>query len=112
MCRNPARARAASGTGVGDAPVALRFAPPAPNPLRDEARFAFDLPSEAPVSLAVYDAGGRRVTTLADGRWPAGRHQVRWSARGADGGTLPAGLYFARFTTPGLTRVSRLVILP
>ena len=106
------RARAASGTGVGDAPVALRFAPPAPNPLRDEARFAFDLPSEAPVSLAVYDAGGRRVTTLADGRWSAGRHQVRWSARGADGGTLPAGLYFARFTTPGLTRVSRLVILP
>lgn len=105
-------ARAPSGLAVDDVPRALRFAPPAPNPLRDEARFAFDLPSEASVQLAVYDASGRLVETLADGRWPAGRHQVRWSARGTNGGTRPAGLYFARFTTPGLTRVARLVLLP
>ncbi len=105
-------ARTAGGAGVEDAPLALRFAPPAPNPLRGEARFAFDLPSEASVDLAVFDAGGRRVSTLADGRWPAGRHQVRWSTRRDDGGALPAGLYFARFTTPGLTRIARLVVLP
>jgi len=105
-------ARGPSGVGVDDAPIALRFAPPAPNPLRGEARFAFDLPSEASVRLAVYDASGRLVETLADGRWPAGRHQVRWSAQGTNGGAWPAGLYFARFSTPGLTRVVRLVRLP
>jgi hypothetical protein len=79
---------------------------------RARRRFAFDLPHDAPVSLAVYDASGRVVSTLAQGHWPAGRHQVTWSARRADGGVLPAGLYFARFSTPGLARIARLVILP
>ena len=105
--------RAGGIIGVEPAPIALRFAPPAPNPLRaGETRFAFDLPHDAPVSLAVYDASGRMVSTLAQGHWPAGRHQVTWSARRADGGALPAGLYFARFSTPGLARIARLVILP
>ena len=106
------RARTTSGLGVGDAPSALRFAPPAPNPLRGVTRFAFDLPSEAPVSLAVYDASGRRVADLASGRWPAGRHQVDWDVRRMLGGRPAAGLYFARFETPGLSRVARLVLLP
>ena len=102
----------AANGGVEPPPTALRFAPPAPNPLRGVTRFAFDLPSEAPVSLAVYDASGRRVAELASGRWPAGRHQVDWDVRRMQGGRPAAGLYFARFETPGLSRVARLVLLP
>lgn len=102
----------AANGGVEPPPTALRFAPPAPNPLRGVTRFAFDLPSEAPVSLAVYDASGRRVADLASGRWPAGRHQVDWDVRRMLGGRPAAGLYFARFETPGLSRVARLVLLP
>lgn len=102
----------AANGGVEPPPTALRFAPPAPNPLRGVTRFAFDLPSEAPVSLAVYDASGRRVAELASGRWPAGRHQVDWDVRRMLGGRPAAGLYFARFETPGLSRVARLVLLP
>jgi endonuclease/exonuclease/phosphatase family metal-dependent hydrolase len=90
-------------------PATLRFAPPAPNPFRGTALFGFDLPEAAPVSLAIFDAGGRRVAELASGEYPAGRHQVRWTAEGR---ALHAGLYFARFRTPGLTRVARLVMLP
>lgn len=98
--------------GVETTPSVLRFAPPAPNPLRGNTLFAFDLPHAAPVSLAVYDAGGRRVALLATGEHGAGRYQVRWNARAADGSALPAGLYFARFTTPGLSRTARVVLLP
>jgi len=97
--------------GVEGLPTVLRFAPPAPNPLHRETLFAFDLPKEANVSLAIFDAGGRRVAQLADGTWPAGRHRLAWVAA-RDGKTLPAGLYFASFDTPGLKRVSRLVVLP
>ena len=97
--------------GVEGLPTVLRFAPPAPNPLHRETLFAFDLPKEANVSLAIFDAGGRRVAQLADGIWPAGRHRLAWVAA-RDGKTLPAGLYFASFETPGLKRVSRLVVLP
>jgi endonuclease/exonuclease/phosphatase family metal-dependent hydrolase len=97
--------------GVGGLPAVLRFAPPAPNPLHRSATFAFDLPEAASVSLAIFDAGGRRVAQLADGPWPAGRHRLDWSAV-RDGKTLPAGLYFASFRTRGLEKVARLVVLP
>ena len=100
-------------TGVVEAlPSLLRFAPPAPNPLRHSTLFAFDLPHDAPVSLAVYDAGGRRVAVLAAGERAAGRYQLRWQAEAGVASPLRAGLYFARFSTPGLTRVARVVVLP
>jgi flagellar hook assembly protein FlgD len=74
--------------------------------------FSFDLPHDTAVSLVVYDASGRRVADLAQGERSAGRYQVRWQAQASDGSPLRAGLYFARFSTRGLTRVARLVILP
>lgn len=104
------RAHVAPNDAVESLPATLRFAPPAPNPFRGSALFAFDLPEAAPVSLALYDASGRRVAVVADGAYPAGRHQVRWTA--PRGGALRAGLYFARFLTPGMHRVARVVILP
>ena len=101
-----------SNGGVGGIPTVLRFAPPAPNPLHRSARFAFDLPEPAAVSLAIFDAGGRRVASLADGEWPAGRHHIDWQATRDGGKTLPAGLYFASFRTRGLEKVARLIVLP
>ena len=90
----------------------LRFAPPAPNPVHRSTRFSFDLPQDAPVSLAIFDASGRRVAQLADGTLPAGRHQLDWRAVRDDGRSLPAGLYFASFKTRGMDRMARLVVLP
>ncbi len=106
------RAHVAPNGGVPGTPTVLRFSPPAPNPSRGGTLFAFDLPVAAAVSLALYDAGGRRVAEVARGEYPAGRHQVRWQPAGRTGESLRAGLYFARFATPGLTRVARLVVLP
>jgi flagellar hook capping protein FlgD len=105
-------AKIASNGGVEALPTVLRFAPPAPNPFSRATMFSFDLPHDAAVSLAVYDASGRRVADLAQGERPAGRYQVRWQARANDGSPLRAGLYFARFSTFGLTRVARVVVLP
>jgi endonuclease/exonuclease/phosphatase family metal-dependent hydrolase len=102
-------AKIAANGGVEGRPTVLRFAPPSPNPFSRSTLFAFDLPEEANVSLAIYDATGRRVADLASGERPAGRYQVRWTSR-AD--AVHAGIYFARFTTPGLARTVRLVLLP
>ena len=106
------RAHVQSNGGVEGLPTVLRFAPPAPNPFRRTALFAFDLPEATGVSLAIYDAGGRRIAELARGEHPAGRHQVRWHATDRAGEPLHAGLYFARFQAAGITRVARLVMLP
>jgi endonuclease/exonuclease/phosphatase family metal-dependent hydrolase len=109
------RAKPISGvTGVPgrDLPKVLAFYPPHPNPFTREALFAYDLPAAAPVSLAIYDLSGRRVASLVSGSQEPDRYQVRWNAVSEGGARVPAGLYFARFTTPGLSRVSRLIVLP
>ncbi len=106
-------ARPLSGSGaVGDGPSALRFAPARPNPSQGATRFAFELPHAAPVTLELFDLSGRRVATLAQGVIDAGRHEAWWNGREESGARAAAGLYFARFVTPGLTRSTRLVLLP
>ncbi|HEY2955667.1 MAG TPA: choice-of-anchor D domain-containing protein [Candidatus Eisenbacteria bacterium] len=107
-------ARPKSGTvGVEPgAPTALRFYAPRPNPLTRETRFAFDLPRAAPVSLELFDMNGRRIARLVAGEVPAGHREVGWNAAGERGERLAAGLYFARFATPGLSRTQRVVLLP
>ena len=92
-------------------PTALRFYPPRPNPSAGAVRFAFDLPKTASVRLEVFDLSGRRVASLVEGEVGAGRHEVGWDA-GLAQGRLTAGLYYARFSTSGLARTMRLVLLP
>jgi endonuclease/exonuclease/phosphatase family metal-dependent hydrolase len=109
------RARPISGTTDTpdiDAPTALAFHAPRPNPFGQSVRFGFDLPRPAPVTLDVFDLAGRRVVSLVAGDLPPGRHQARWDARGEQGTRVPSGLYFARFTTPGMSRMARIVLLP
>lgn len=91
----------------------LSFYPPRPNPLRGRGTdFDFGLPKAARVSIAIYDATGRRVTSLMDGEQRAGITTVHWNGRDDSGAAVPAGLYFMRFSTPGLDRTTRLVVLP
>ena len=106
-------ARPISGVlGAGSSPRTLRFEPARPNPLVRGTTFAFELPRSQRASLEIYDFGGRRVATLASGEQGAGRHEVTWQAVDASGSRVAGGLYFARFTTPGLDRVERVIVLP
>jgi hypothetical protein len=99
-----------SPTGVpGGLPTALRFYTPRPNPTQGAIQFSYDLPKTAPVRLDVFDLSGRRVSSVVSGQVEAGHHELRWNPRG---GGVTAGLYFARFSTPGLSRMVRLVLLP
>ena len=98
-----------SGTlGVGDGPAraALSFAAPSPNPARGSATLRYSLSSRGAVKLALFDAAGRRVATVADGVMEAGEHSVAFALRDDAGRELPAGLYLARLEAEGrvLTR--------
>lgn len=107
------RARATyAGAGTpGGSPTALRFYPPRPNPAAGAIRFAYDLPKATTVRLEVFDLSGRRVANVVSGQIGAGHHELRWSPR-ESGDEIAAGLYFARFSVPGMTRMVRIVLLP
>lgn len=67
---------------------------PTPNPLNPSATIHYSLATSAHVRLAVYDASGRLVRTLADESAEAGRHAVLWDGRDNSGEHLASGTYF------------------
>lgn len=77
-----------------------------PNPFNPETRISFALPRAADVKLAVYDVTGRLVSTLAQQRYEAGTHDVRFN--GAD---LPSGIYFARMEAGDFSTSQKMVLL-
>ncbi len=85
-------------TSVPDetAVTALALSPASPNPFAGRTRIAFALPAAGDVSIELYDAAGRRVTAVFQGRLPGGEHEVSWDGRDASGHEVAAGIYFVR----------------
>jgi hypothetical protein len=92
-------------------PREVFLAPPAPNPARSGVALRFGLPREAPVTLAVHDAAGRRVRGLLSGTLPAGEHPVTWDLRDDAGRAVPDGIYFVRMTAEHRTLTTRVLKL-
>jgi subtilisin family serine protease len=94
--------RAVSAPPVGvprglahDAPALLAR----PNPSRAATTLTFSLARPQPVSLEVFDLGGRRVRALAAGRFASGSHAVAWDGRDEAGRPVAAGVYLARLAS-------------
>jgi hypothetical protein len=87
-------------TEVATLPKAFAFNQNYPNPFNPSTTITFSLPSKSIVSLKVFDALGREVTTLVNGELSAGYHSQQWNAT-----NIPSGIYFfrlqARQTTGG-----------
>ncbi len=97
-------------TGVNDGAFAFRLEQNRPNPFNPVTTLAFEVPTAGAVELSVYNAAGKRVVTLLQGRVEAGRRSVTW--RGVDdaGRPVASGVYFFRLELDGET-VSRKGVL-
>jgi flagellar hook assembly protein FlgD len=58
----------------------------------------------------VYDAVGRLVSTLVDGRVDAGRHTVEWNATNGQGDQVSPGIYFISMEA-GSYRATKKVVM-
>ncbi|MEZ4650746.1 MAG: FlgD immunoglobulin-like domain containing protein [Candidatus Eisenbacteria bacterium] len=92
------------GIAGGAASIEVR-----PNPSAGTSRIGFRLEGEAHVRGSVFDAQGRLVADLFEGRLGNGAHELVWDGRSADGAPVPGGVYFARVVTPSATYRIRLV---
>jgi hypothetical protein len=61
--------------------------------------------------LTVYDAAGRVVRTLAEGRLPAGRHVVPWDGRDDHGSAVASGCYFLALDAGGGRETGKILVL-
>jgi hypothetical protein len=88
---------------------ALSFA--GASPARGEARLGVAVGRGEDVRVAIFDAAGRRIKVLLDGRMPADRTVVTWDGRDADGRRVAAGVYFAGLWCRQGTRSLRVALL-
>ena len=68
------------------------------------------LPAAMHARLELMDVAGRRVRVLRSDTDAAGAHAVQWDGHDESGGETPAGVYFARLTTPLGTRSARVTL--
>jgi hypothetical protein len=103
-----------SGTVDASLPGAVArmwLAAPTPNPVVGEAAFRFGIAATGPVTLRIYDASGRVVRDLLSGVLPQGEHSMRWNGRDEAGRSVAGGIYFARLSAGGETRIARVIAM-
>ncbi|MBI5807770.1 MAG: T9SS type A sorting domain-containing protein, partial [Ignavibacteriales bacterium] len=66
----------------------------------------FGLPERTNAKLTVYDILGRAISTLVDGEFEAGYHEVNF-----DASNLTTGVYFYQFTTPNYISTKKLLLM-
>lgn len=83
-----------------------------PNPFVSRATVGFAVPPDgARVVARIYSAAGRVVSTVADGHFGAGSHEVFWDGRDASGRTAPSGVYFCELSVDGRVARERLTLI-
>ena len=92
-------------------PTAFALRQNQPKPFSGRTTIRFDLPVATSVELDVFDAQGRRVRSLASGRFPAGFHHVDWDQRDQAGRPLGAGVYLYRIRAGEFRDQKNMVLL-
>ena len=101
-----------SATAVQHHPISsLELDAPTPNPFNPSTTIRYTLARASSATLAVYDAAGRRIVELTNGRHNAGPHQKMWNGRDSRGLPVSSGVYFVRLQSGDEVRVRKVALL-
>jgi len=76
------------------------------NPFNPTTVISYQLPAVGKVTLKIYDALGREITTLVNGEQPTGSYAVRFN-----GEKLSSGVYFCRLQMDNYSKVTKMILL-
>jgi immune inhibitor A len=82
-----------------------------PNPFNPTTNIQFDLSKAAEVSLDVYNLLGQHVSTLFEGKAPAGTSVVAWDGKDDSGTKVASGVYCYRLTASNNTASRKMILL-
>ena len=77
-----------------------------PNPFNSTTTFAFDLPSNGPVTMQLFDITGRLAATPLSGNLTAGHYNINWDAN-----SFASGIYFYRLKTDNNIQTRKLTLI-
>jgi hypothetical protein len=69
-----------------------------PNPFNPETHIKFHLPSEARVSLSIYNVLGEEIKQLLNETRLSGEYEITWNGTDNKGDSVPSGIYFITMT--------------
>ncbi|MBM2845805.1 MAG: hypothetical protein HW407_1117, partial [Bacteroidetes bacterium] len=95
-------------TALTEAPVPLQYALQQnyPNPFNPSTSIRFDISSNAPTTLKVYDVLGNEVATLVNETMSVGSHTVTFDSR-----SLASGMYFYTLTAGPLSHTRKMMLV-
>ncbi len=82
-----------------------------PNPFNPITFLSYDLPSQAQVTLTVYDLIGREVTQLVNTTQEVGYKSVQWNATDSFGKPVSAGVYLYQIQAGDFVQTRKMVLL-
>ncbi|NIO28555.1 MAG: T9SS type A sorting domain-containing protein [Candidatus Latescibacteria bacterium] len=82
-----------------------------PNPFKSSTTIIVDLHVHSNVELAIYNAAGQRVRTLANAPRNESVHEFKWNGRDDAGRLVASGVYLSRLKTAAMTQTKKMVLL-
>ncbi len=82
-----------------------------PNPFNPRTTISYDLPSDATVSIIIYDAIGQEIRQLVSQHYTAGRYSVQWDAKDFMGRSVGSGVYIAKIKAGPNTALQKMLLL-
>ena len=87
-----------------------------PNPFNPETWIPYHLTDDAPVTIQIYDMGGKLVRELSLGQKPVGAYLTKetatyWDGRNAQGTAVASGVYFYRLRAGDFAETRRMLMV-
>ena len=82
-----------------------------PNPFNPTTTLRYDLPSDAFVTLSIYDMLGREITKLVNTTQQAGFKSIQWNAKDSFGKSVSAGVYLYQIEAGEFVQTRKMVLL-
>ena len=82
-----------------------------PNPFNPSTQIQYALPTDANVTIAIYDLMGRQIRTLVNQQVTAGYHSTLWNATNNMGSPVSAGVYIYTITANDFRDVKKMILL-
>ena len=106
------------GTGAGgttDVPGAEVFkwalGQNMPNPVASHTQVRYEVARSSRVSIKVYDAQGRLVSTLVDAKVEPGRYVALWDGKNSAGGAVSSGVYFYKMEAGHFSATRKMLVV-
>ena len=70
-----------------------------------------DLKEAGRLTITIYAAQGREITTIFDGHMPAGTHTFAWDGTDAEGGKLGSGIYIVQMESGKFSNTKKIAVV-